>query len=69
MKTATLSPAAQAVYDAGTRALWDSHGLNSESRCLAAALRAAIDQVLPEFDYPESWIRRDFLAIAAELEG
>jgi hypothetical protein len=75
-----LSPAAQAVLDA----YWDDAPLESGARCgLAAALRAAADEVSPET--PESqqddpdmlkgiWserrtVRAELLAIAAELEA
>jgi hypothetical protein len=72
-----LSPAAQAVMDAFL-AEWPDEALEQDRRCLAAALRAAADQVVPEFTTP--WnstitpmisaphIRAKFLAIAAELE-
>lgn len=73
-----LSPAALAVWEALNR---DEPGvLVDYGDCLAAALRAAADQVVPE----ETWLgteepcyayyrqrcntRRDLLAIAAELE-
>jgi len=79
-----LSPAAQAVLDA-----FNNRGLSSRewhdgkaaSLKLAAALRAAADQVVPEQAEPvgdshdearhDQWmrIRYRFLAIAAELEG
>lgn len=76
-----LSPAAQAVLDAVCN--------NTEPDCdtqhlIAAALRAAADQVVPDKPHPElsqfwddeadrEWqnnqqIRRQLLAIAAELE-
>jgi hypothetical protein len=75
-----LSPAAQAVLDA----YWDDAPLESGARCgLAAALRAAADEVAPET--PDSqpgdplmlmgiWserrtIRHELLFIAAELEA
>ncbi len=74
--TKPLSPAAQAVRHAGICA-----GPELEGR-IAAALRAAADQVVPD-DNPLSFspgapqafaiqrrtTRRQFLAIAAELEG
>ena len=73
---AELSPAAQAVLDA------HDIGFSTPRLCLAAALRAAADQVVPETDGPRSvleyelgdWDARDdvrnaLLAIAAELEG
>ena len=68
-----LSPAAQAVLDA----YWDDAPLESGARCgLAAALRAAADQVIPEVlllgsDYQEIALqeaRKTILAIADELE-
>ena len=75
-----LSPAAQAVLDAygnqigGTDAI-----MGSERRGIAAALRAAADQVAPsDADEPRNYlpmaiecqrIRSELLAIAAELEG
>jgi hypothetical protein len=73
--TEPLSPAAQAVVDAAIT------GRGYLQPAIAAALRAAADQVVPE----ETWLgteepcyayyrqrcntRRDLLAIAAELEG
>ena len=69
-----LSPAAQAVLDA----FRSSH---TGQGCLAAALRAAADQVVPEHanavgdEHDEArhdqWlrIRHKFLAIATELEA
>ena len=67
-----LSPAAQAVLNA-FRAVPDLRDCPS----IAAALRAAADQVVPEFWHEEGDIyaetkhdvRADLLAIAAELEG
>ena len=78
----TLSPAAQAVMDAFLDTpgevpmpMWDY------GRDLAAALRAAADQVLPEEPLhggDQRWMyerdarqesRKKLLAIAAELEG
>ncbi len=76
-----LSPAAQAVLSAADSA-FDQAGTTRQG--IAAALRAAADQVVPEppmiveggRTYQEAWtatvhddIRRRFLAIAAELEG
>ena len=81
-----LSPAAQAVLDAFENArdgeyvegVW----VVNERTMLAAALRAAADQVVPKtptLSYPEDyelgvWVanddtRTELLAIAAELEG
>ena len=68
-----LSPAAQAVLDAFGNA---SNGeyiegvwVVNERTMLAAALRAAADQVVPESHFESDDIIRDaLLAIAAELE-
>ena len=65
-----LSPTTQAVLDA----FRSSH---TGQGCLAAALRAAADQVVPKFWHEEGDIyaetkhdvRADLLAIASELEG
>ena len=71
MTDQSLSPAAQAVL-AAYRADWRDEQLKQDVKCLAAALRAAADQVLPADG--NSWkrwppdIRRDILAIAQELE-
>lgn len=79
---ADLSPAAQAVWDAA----WNLSPVNCEShedrrrQQIAAALRAAADQVVPpEQETPwgsivqahaaELRIRNELLAIAAELGG
>jgi hypothetical protein len=74
---ADLSPAAQAVLDAFT-ANWQDEPLAQDRQCLAAALRAAADQVVPSDTVePRNYlpmamecqrIRRALLAIAAELE-
>ena len=88
MTMADLSPAAQAVLDAVASQLeggWISpEFIPYEARKIAAALRAAADQVVPEplmiveggRTYEEAWtatvhddIRRRIFAIAAELEG
>jgi len=73
-----LSPAAQAVLDAANY-IYDRAGTTGHG--LAAALRAAADQVVPEQAEPvgdshdearhDQWmrIRYRFLAIADELEG
>jgi hypothetical protein len=74
----TLSPAAQAVLDAAHEA-WITK--DDAPSIAAAALRAAADQVVPEADPNRSpcregcvigaaaeRIRRDLLAIAAELD-
>ena len=75
-----LSPAAQAVLDAWVDQVYDQSGTNAQG--LAAALKAAADQVVPQCRkplYADSWeesawtaqqdTRADLLAIAAELEG
>ena len=73
--TKPLSPAAQAVLDA-TLSRWP----RNLEWVLAAALRAAADQVVPPTPFDrryttrERWdarddIRAEILAIAAELEG
>ena len=70
MTDRTLSPAAQAVWDA-----FDQDA--QEIEAVAAALRAAINQVLPiEHEIIDNcWyekadsVRKQVLAIAAELEG
>jgi hypothetical protein len=78
-----LSPAAQAVLDAFLDE-WPDEALEQDRRCLAAALRAAADQVVPEQtadrDLGHSWehialvsdrmgTRSQVLAIADELEA
>ena len=73
-----LSPAADAVLDAYMNNCgWLDGPLERDYRCAAAVLRAAADQVVPEFWHEEGDIyaetkhdvRADLLAIAAELEG
>ena len=76
-----LSPAAQAIWDAWNDAYEAQGPLEDMGQPIAAALRAAADQVVPEQaeDVGDShdearhdqWmrIRYRFLAIAAELEG
>lgn len=78
--TEPLSPAAQAVLDAFT-ANWQDEPLAQDRQCLAAALRAAADQVVPDHANSvgdahddarrDQWmrIRRKLLAIADELEA
>jgi hypothetical protein len=66
-----LSPRAQAVLDAFL-AEWPDESLKQDRWCLAAALRAAADQVVPEstgISYTKQDIRTALLAIADELEG
>jgi hypothetical protein len=77
---APLSPATQAVV-AAYRANWQDNYLKQDVGCLAAALRAAADQVVPDDVNPvgdahddarhDQWmrIRLKILAIAAELEN
>ena len=52
---AELSPAAQAVLDAYEEALSDfeNYGPHYTAAGIAAALRAAADQVVPELDEPD----------------
>ena len=76
-----LSPAAQAVLGAfGTYPLRADHISEDLIPALAAALRAAADQVVPEYETtpggskvwpcePVPSIRAALLDIAAELEG
>ena len=66
---ADLSPAAQQVFWEFNRAASgkpdDWHYLPA----IAAALRAAADQVAPESWRLHQYVRHELLAIAAELEG
>ena len=74
-----LSPAAQAVLDAfGKEPTFNADGSLNVSGAIAAALRAAVNQVVPEsrFGPPENAAaaqreitRANLLAIAAELDG
>lgn len=79
-----LSPAAQAVMIAATNGNTNVVNDPVYKQCIAAALRAAADQVVPEHpmvvpggrSYESAWsttvqedIRKKLLAIAAELEG
>jgi hypothetical protein len=74
---AELSPAAQAVLAAYHKEAIDyieSWGSFSHKRGMAAALRAAADQVVPEHPTRPAWthveqVRRELLTIAAELEA
>jgi len=81
MTNDSMSPAAQAVLDAFI-ANWQDETLAQDRQCLAAALRAAADQVVPEpltqrspcrehciIGGAAERIRAELLAIAAELEG
>ena len=76
---AELSPAANAVWEAFNQ---DEAGVFVDyGEKLAAALRAVADQVAPQTNYSmdspwcvgfadrDAQLRRDLLAIAAELEG
>lgn len=78
-----LSLAAQAVWDAAWQLSPVNCGSHEDRRRqqIAAALRAAVDQVVPEeplYGGDQRWMferdarqesRKKFLAIAAELEG
>ena len=72
-----LSPAAQAVLDAVDQVPRVLNCTQDHPLFAGAALRAAADQVVPEFWHEEGDIyaetkhdvRADLLAIAAELEG
>ena len=77
-----LSPAAQAIWDAWNDAYEAQGPLEDMGQPIAAALRAAADQVVPQTPtskYQEDYesgareakhdARTEFLAIAAELEG
>ena len=78
MTDRTLSPTAQAIYDAFNRiGLYNEPSFETDRKALAAALRAAADQVVPEFWHEDEdiygWtmqdIRKKLFAIAEELEG
>jgi hypothetical protein len=62
-----LSPAAQAVFDAG------DIGFATHREMIAAALRAAADQVVPMalcvYNDDFVYVRRQLQTIAAELEA
>jgi hypothetical protein len=76
-----LSPAAQAVLDAAFTLADNLDREVTETEIIAAALRAAADQVMPEeplYGGDQRWMferdarqacRKKLLAIAAELEG
>jgi hypothetical protein len=78
MTDPTLSPTAQAVLDASSDAPVGD-GWNADRLAIAAALRAAADQVVPSDTVePRNYlpmamecqrIRSELLAIAAELEA
>jgi len=76
-----LSPAAQAVLDAYWKSPWDPSLQHEDRYAIAAALRAAADQVVPaeeamplnlahrvRWDSLQS-VRSQLLAIAAELKA
>jgi len=72
---AELSPQAQAVLNAFLDE-WDVYAVDKARYGVAAALRAAADQVVPPDPCGNDCcitlceqIRADFLVIAAELEG
>jgi hypothetical protein len=67
----TLSPAAQAVLDAVFDLWTGGYNHPNKPRCVAAALRAAADQVEPDDGIPAEVQRvlDKLLAIADELEG
>jgi hypothetical protein len=72
-----ISPAAQAVLDAYWKSPWDPSLQHEDRYAIAAALRAAADQVVPAPHLPydsccdvnASAIRAELLAIAIELEA
>jgi hypothetical protein len=69
-----LSPAAQAVFHAfNSKFDWIEDGVpGPQFNAIAAALRAAADQVVPEstgISYTKQDIRTALLAIADELDG
>jgi hypothetical protein len=76
MTNKQLSPATQAVLDAFL-AEWADEALEQDRKCLANALRAVADQVVPiEYeDIQGCWyeknnsVREQFLDIANELEA
>jgi hypothetical protein len=78
-----LSPAAQALLDAYWKSPWDPSLQHEDRYAIAAALRAAADQVISPVtppcedfnEYDQGFLaahiqyRDEFLAIADELEG
>ena len=68
-----LSPATQAIWDAFNDVSERVGVFEDYGDALAAAFRAAADQVMPEENnwphYMLGTVRRKFLAIADELEG
>ena len=68
--TQQLLPAAQSVWDAYEKAECDPYLVDPRRAELAAALRAAADQVVPaNGSRRNNEIRTDLLAIADELEA
>jgi len=69
--TEPLSPAAEAVLDAFLKAPMGQSHVDDDLIAIAAALRAAADQVVPETHagFARHSIRLCLLAIAAELEA
>ena len=72
----TLSPTAQAIYDAFNRVgLYNDPSFETDRKALAAALRAATQTLAYEIHCPgEGWYElvidaNDLYAIADELEG
>lgn len=69
-----LSPAAQAVWDAWEKTPVSLDIVQTDRDALAAALRAAADQVVPFNDEMSTWarllrdVRSEFLSIANELD-
>ena len=67
MENTALSPEAQAVLDAFLSE-WPDEALEQDRKCLAAALRAAANQVVPaNGSRKNNEIRAELLAIADEL--
>ncbi len=77
MTDRNLSLQAQAVLGAFLKAPMGQSHVDDDLIAIAAALRAVVDQVVPEFAYDDDDIygetiqdvRHKLLAIAAELEG
>jgi hypothetical protein len=59
-----LSPAAQAVLDAYWKSPWDPSLRHEDRYAIAAALRAAADQAVPE---PDDWDKDNFSIQALRL--
>jgi hypothetical protein len=67
-----LSPAAQAVLDAYWKSPWDPSLQHEDRYAIAAALRAAADQLQerkPRLNIGIDWSCSELYVIAAELEG